>query len=82
MSVVHTKLTDNGCVLIPVEFCKALGLAPGDDVVLSLEDEEIRVCSLDRAIRRAQEIVRRVVPEGVSLADALIAERRAEAERE
>lgn len=34
------------------------------------------------AIRRAQERVRRYVPEGVSLSDELIAERRAEARRE
>jgi hypothetical protein len=33
-------------------------------------------------VRRAQEIVRKHVPEGVSLADELIAERRAEAARE
>ncbi len=35
-----------------------------------------------KGIRRAQELVRRYVPEGVSLSDELIAERRAEARRE
>ena len=35
-----------------------------------------------KAIKRAQEIVARYVPEGRSLADELIAERRAEAARE
>ena len=35
-----------------------------------------------RALRRAQEIVAKYVPEGRSLVDELIAERRAEAARE
>ncbi|MFN8616472.1 MAG: hypothetical protein U0837_05210 [Dehalococcoidia bacterium] len=34
------------------------------------------------AIKEAQRIIRRFIPEGVSLADELIAERRLEAERE
>ena len=37
---------------------------------------------LTPAIARAQAILRRYVPEGVSLADELIADRRREAERE
>ena len=41
-----------------------------------------RVLSRAAAIREAQELVRRYVPEGVSLVDELLAERRAEAARE
>ena len=36
----------------------------------------------DRAIKRAQDIVRKYIPKGVSLVDELIAERRHEAARE
>ena len=43
---------------------------------------ENQTSDLKKAIRRAQERIRRYVPEGVSLADELIAERRAEARRE
>ena len=82
MAVAHTKITENGRVLIPAEFRKALGLAPGDDVVLSLESDEIHIYSVSRAIRRAQEIVRKYVPEGRMLSEELIAERRAEPARE
>jgi deoxyribodipyrimidine photolyase len=35
-----------------------------------------------RSIRKAQKLVRRYIPEGRSLADELIAERRAEAQQE
>ena len=57
-------------------------MKPGDDVILVLEEEEIRLMTLRRAIQRAQEIVGRYIPEGRSLSDALIQERREEAARE
>jgi AbrB family looped-hinge helix DNA binding protein len=76
------KLGANGRVVIPAEYRKALGLSEGDDLLLRLEDGELRLSSRAAAIRRAQAIVRRRVPEGVSLSGELIEERRAEAERE
>ncbi len=41
-----------------------------------------RPSDVKKGIRRARELVRRNVPEGVSLSDESIAERRAEARRE
>jgi vacuolar-type H+-ATPase subunit H len=46
------------------------------------ENKKSKPKDIKKAIRRAQERVRRYVPEGVNLADELIAERRAEARRE
>ena len=43
---------------------------------------ENQTSDLKAAIRRAQERVRRYIPEGVSLSDELIADRRDEARRE
>ena len=80
--VVRTRVSEGGRIVIPAEFREALGLAVGDEVRLRLDDGEIRIFTLEHAIRRAQELVRRYVPEGVSLVDELIAERRAEAARE
>ena len=82
MSTVRTKLTENGRVLLPAEFRKALELAPGDEVIVSLKDGEIRITTVQQAIRRAQELLRRFVPPGRMLSEELIAERRAEAARE
>ena len=47
-----------------------------------LGDGEARVFSRREQLRRAQALVRKYVPENVSLVDELIAERRAEAARE
>ena len=57
-----------------------LGLSVGDPVVLEVEGGELRLRSQNRVI--AEMLVRQYVPEGVSLVDELIAERRREAELE
>ncbi len=82
MNTTRARIVDGGRIVIPAEFRKALGVQPGDEVILRLEDGEMRVLSPRQAIRRAQQLVRRFVPEGRSLSDELIAERRAEASNE
>jgi len=77
-----TRLTEGGRIVLPAEYRRALGLRTGDEVILRLEDGEIRILTPRQAIRKAQDLVRRTIPEGRSLADELIAERRAEATNE
>jgi AbrB family looped-hinge helix DNA binding protein len=71
-----------GRLVIPVEFRRALGMKPGERLMVRMEGNELRICTQREAIRRGQELVRKYIPEGVSLADELIAERRAEAAKE
>jgi hypothetical protein len=59
-----------------------MNVEPGEDILMSIKDGELRVYTLKQAIERAQRFVRQHVPEGVSLVDELIAERREEARRE
>ena len=58
-----------------------MGMETGDEVLMRLEDGEVRITSRSRAIRRAQELVHRHFGEGRRLSDELIAQRRAEAAR-
>ncbi len=78
MSQIKTKLGEGGRIVIPAEYRKALGLRVGDEVILRLEGKELRIFTLNQAIRRAQELVNRYIPKERSLADELIAERRLE----
>jgi AbrB family looped-hinge helix DNA binding protein len=78
----RVKLNENGRIVIPAAMRAALQIKPGDELLLHLEDGELHVTTRMQRIRRAQELVRRYVPEGVSLADELIAERREAAKRE
>ncbi len=82
MTSIKTRIGKGGRVVVPAKYRKALDLKPGDDVILVLEDGEVRITTLPRVIQRAQEIVRRYIPEGRSLVDELIRERRDEAARE
>ena len=78
MSVHHTRITEDGRPVIPAEFCRNLGLNPGDSVVVDIADGELRVGSLRAAVQRAQALVRRYIPADANLSDELIRDRRTE----
>ena len=79
---MKTKIHEGGRLVIPAAYRKALGLKPGDEVQLLLEDDEIRLLSTRRAITRAQAFTRKLVPKGRSMVEDLLRERREEAARE
>ncbi len=64
--------------MIPAGYRKALDLAPGDEVILRLEKDGLRLMTRNQAVQRAQNLVRRYVGRKRRLADELIAERRRE----
>ena len=76
---MKTTIREGGRLVIPAAYRKALGIKPGDEVLLTLEDGEIRVVSTRQAVARAQTLLRRYIPKGRSLSKELIKERREEA---
>lgn len=76
------RVNENGRVVIPAEFRKALGINPGDEVIARVEDDELRITTVKARIGRAQQLVRQYIKPGRALADELIAERRREARNE
>jgi len=68
-------------VVIPAAFRDALGLKANEVLFARVENGEIHLLTATAAMRRAQAIVRQFVPEGVSLVDELIEERRRGAAR-
>ncbi len=79
---VRLKVNENGRLVIPAAFRKALGIRAGDQVMLRVEDDELRITTMKARIQRAQRRAQRYVKPGVSLVDELIAERREAAKRE
>ena len=75
-------MNENGRLVIPAEFRRALGICAGDEIILTWKDDEIRITTMKKRIERAQRHVRQYVKPGVSLVDELIAERREAAKRE
>jgi len=76
------RVNENGRLVIPASFRKALGINPGDEVILRIEDDELRITTLKRNIERAQRLVRKHVKSGTSLVNELIEERRKAAQDE
>ncbi len=78
----RVQLGSGGRIVVPAEMRAAMNVSEGDILLAWVADGELRLLSQQTAVRKAQGIVRRHVPEGVSLVDELISERRDEARRE
>lgn len=78
----RARVSDGGRVVIPAALRRALKIETGDRLILYVKDGELRLYTRNMAIERAQELVRKYVPEDVSLVDELIADRRREVARE
>jgi len=81
LSSVST-IENNGKLHIPSKLRKSLGIKTGEKIVLRIKNGELHLIPLELAIKRAQDIVARHVPEGYSLADELIRDRREEAKHD
>ena len=80
---VTTRLGAGGRLVIPASFRRRYGLRAWSSVTLTENaDGDLVVTTPEAALQKLQALVRKHVPEGVSLVDELLAERRAEATRE
>ncbi len=76
------RMTEDGRIVIPAPYRKALDIRPDDELIVQLDEGELRVYSRAEALKRLQDQVTRAVPEGVSLVEELLRERKKEAARE
>jgi AbrB family looped-hinge helix DNA binding protein len=82
MLQARARLNANGRVVIPAAMRRALDLRPGDDLILRIEDGELRLSTRRQALARARRMIREVIPSDEDLTQSLIDDRRAEAARE
>ena len=68
--------------MVPREFRERLHLSEGVEVIVRLEEGELRISTRANALKRAQESLSALKKPGQSVVDEFIAERRKEAERE
>ncbi|MCW5723900.1 MAG: AbrB/MazE/SpoVT family DNA-binding domain-containing protein [Maricaulaceae bacterium] len=76
------QMDSAGRVLIPAPVREALGMKPGEEMLMRVSDGELRLFTREAGLRRAQRLLKDMIPPNVSLSEELIAERRAEAARE
>lgn len=79
---IRLRVTDNGRIVIPAAFRKALGIEIGDEVVLRVQDGELRITTQEQRIQRAQQRAQQHLKPGTSLVKELLAERREAARNE
>ncbi len=82
MEAQRVKIVEGGKLVIPALMRRELGIGAGDTVMVDIDNGELRVRSVSKALERARAILRRHIPEDSNLADELIDDRRAEAEHE
>ncbi|MBS0644200.1 MAG: AbrB/MazE/SpoVT family DNA-binding domain-containing protein [Proteobacteria bacterium] len=78
----HIVMAANGRLVIPANVRSELGMQNGARFLVHVEGGQIRLEPIQAAVARAQAIIRRYVPSGVSLVEDLSEDRRREAERE
>lgn len=79
----RAKIAAGGRVVIPADYRRAIGVKPGDEVILVLDEEgTVRITTPAKALERARHAVRKYVSPERRLADELIAERRQDLERD
>jgi AbrB family looped-hinge helix DNA binding protein len=72
-----------GRLILPAAFRKALGLKTGSRLILELQGEEVRLVTVEVAVRRAQALLAPYRPkDGRLLSDQLVAERREDYRRD
>lgn len=82
MATRSTTIAPGGVLVLPADLLRELGLGEGYIVLLEVVQGELRIRSRDAVIAAIQALAREYVPDGVSLVDELIADRRDEAARE
>ena len=76
------KLNADGRVVIPAAVRRALDLRPGDELIMRVDDGELRLSTRRQALARARRMIRRYIPDDEDLTQSLIDDRRKEAGRE
>lgn len=76
------QIGKSGRISVPAKMRAALDVHAGDDILIRMENGTIRLIPLKQAVSLAQKAVKRHVPKGTSLVDALIQARREEGARD
>ena len=77
----EVRIGPQGRLVIPASIRKALGLQPGDTLAARVEEDRLVLEKREHVLARLKAHFAKV-PADMSLVDELIAERRAEADRE
>jgi bifunctional DNA-binding transcriptional regulator/antitoxin component of YhaV-PrlF toxin-antitoxin module len=75
-------LDETGRILLPNRILESWSAAAGEELLVRLEGDELRIFTRSAGLRLARELLRKYPQSDKSMADELIAERRREAARD
>lgn len=78
----RVKIDSMGRILLPVEIRSSLNIQKGDELLLSVAEDGLRLCTMMQAVREAQTYFQQFKKPGESVVDEFLRGRREEAERE
>lgn len=78
MPLITAHISQGGRIVIPAELRQKMGVAVGDQVLLSWSDDtlELRIATRKQRLQHALDLVKRYATATDSVADELIRERR------
>lgn len=78
----QVRVSDGRRIVLPPEACKSLKVEVGGTVIVDVSDGGVELHTVDSTVKHFRKLLATKVPPNVSIVDELLAERRAEAERE
>ena len=82
MKAVSVKVSKTGRMHLPAEVRRALGLKGETKVILTIDDDAVRLRTPAQTLEHIRSLARPYKPKGRLASEELILERRAEARRE
>ena len=79
---MRVNVTPNGRLVLPAALRKRLGIETGGQLIVESEGDAVRLSTPDRSLDEAGELFRSCLTGDDSVADEVIADRRAESERD
>lgn len=82
MKALHTHLDRNGRVLIPHQIRNSMGLKSGDAFIVNMVNNELRISTIQNAIKEAQNLLKQHYTNSESMVDEFLEQKYQEAKKE
>lgn len=81
MQIIKSKIDQAGRILVPASQRQLLHLTPGQDVILQVEEGELRIRSFKESAKHARDLVKKYNSKNLDLVDLLFQARKEDKSR-
>ncbi len=78
MLATKIKIATGGRLIIPIHIRKAMDIEIGDELLMKVENQELKIFNLNHAIQEAQSLMAKHNPQKIKLSEEIIQDRRRE----